>query len=38
MMDDNDRKAQRSKWIAWTVATIAIALFILSFYLGAGTQ
>lgn len=36
--NDNDKKAQKSKLIAWTIAIIAVALFVLSFYLGAGTQ
>lgn len=36
--NDNDKKAQKSKLIAWVVAIIAVALFALSFYLGAGTQ
>jgi hypothetical protein len=36
--NEHDKKAQRSKLIAWTIAVIAIALFALSFYLGAGTQ
>jgi hypothetical protein len=36
--NDLDKKAKKSKMIAWTIAVIAIALFALSFYLGAGTQ
>lgn len=36
--NDSDKKAQKSKLIAWTVAIISVALFALSFYLGAGTQ
>lgn len=36
--NDHDKKAQKSKLIAWTIAVVAVVLFALSFYLGAGTQ
>jgi hypothetical protein len=38
MDEQKDKQMQRSRLIAWVVAAIAVALFALSFYMGAGTQ
>jgi len=38
MVANDKKQAQRNKLLGWTIAIFAVALFVLSFYLGAGTQ
>lgn len=38
MAVDDKKREQRSKLIAWTMAVIAVSLFVFSLYMGAGTQ